>query len=132
MTNHIIDTSKLIQAYIEYCENHDQKNEWAMDLFDHNMIYDTPYQAWPILLELIRLAKNKTQLYLIAAGPLENIVNYHGANFIERIEEEARKNPRFSWTILGVWPNKKDKVVFERFTSLQEKYKNHEIDLPEK
>lgn len=128
-----INVPKFIRAYLDWCDKQDSKDEWANDLLDNELIYEDPQKAWPLILDLVNSAKTKWHLYLIAAGPLENIVNYHGKFFIDRIEKEAGKNSRFAFTILGVWPDQHlDKALYTKFSFLQEKYKKSEINLSEK
>jgi hypothetical protein len=42
---------------------------------------------------------------VLAAGPLEDLLAYHGSEFIDRVETEARRNPRFRDLLGGVWRN---------------------------
>jgi hypothetical protein len=39
----------------------------------------------------------------LAAGELEDLIEYHGPAFIERIEQEAARDPRFRCLLCGVW-----------------------------
>jgi len=40
---------------------------------------------------------------ILAALPLEDLIHYSGAEFIHRIEMEARKSPLFRILLYGVW-----------------------------
>ena len=42
-------------------------------------------------------------LGMTAAGPIEDLLSYHGPDFIDRVEAEAKRDPRMSWTLGGVW-----------------------------
>ena len=45
----------------------------------------------------------KKVIGLVAAGPLEDLLGYHGPNFIERVEEEARGDRRMAWALGGMY-----------------------------
>jgi hypothetical protein len=40
---------------------------------------------------------------VLAAGPLEDLFGWHGAQFIGRVEQEARNDPSFAQLLGGVW-----------------------------
>jgi hypothetical protein len=60
-------------------------------------------RAWPIILALIAHAPNEEALSYIAAGPLENLVQHHAAQFADRLIGEAQLDARFLFTLGGVW-----------------------------
>ena len=41
----------------------------------------------------------------LSAGPLEDLLVYHGHEVIDRVESEARSNPKFASLLGGVWKN---------------------------
>jgi hypothetical protein len=40
---------------------------------------------------------------LLAAGPIEDLLSYHGAHFIEQVEQTACADERMQWALGGVW-----------------------------
>jgi hypothetical protein len=42
-------------------------------------------------------------LGVLAAGALEDLIQFHGPNFIGHIEAESRRNPAFRRLLGGVW-----------------------------
>lgn len=42
-------------------------------------------------------------LFLMAAGPLENILRFYRREVVDRVVAEARKNTRFRWMLTGVF-----------------------------
>ena len=78
-------------------------NYWAWTVFQE-LIDHKPEVAWPMLLELIRLAPDE-HLDGIAAGPLEDFIARHGQRVIDVLEAEAAQNPRLRRTLAGVWQN---------------------------
>jgi hypothetical protein len=51
---------------------------------------------------------------VLAAGPLEDLLADHGAAIIVRVEEEARRNPRFNLLLGGVWRNSMTHDIWQR------------------
>ena len=123
-----LDLERFAEEYFNYSDKTTDKHFQAWDFF-WELGHTDPESAWELILILVKMAKNKRELSYLAAGPLEDLVDYHGELFIDRIENEVRKNNRFAWTILCVWPGKRNKEIYERFTKLQKKYKNHTIPL---
>jgi uncharacterized protein DUF6869 len=71
------------------------------------LIWRDPEAAWEILLELLDRAPTDDARDRLAAGPLEDFVRDHGAAFLDRIDEQAAKDPRFreALTQMWVWPS---------------------------
>ena len=61
-----------------------------------------PEHAWETILKVIAEPRAQAWLAHLAAGPMENLLNQHGAEFIERVESEARGNPAFARMLAGV------------------------------
>lgn len=62
-----------------------------------------PEHAWQGILATLADERSKPHLAVLAAGPLEDLLSYHGPAFIERVEQEAAKNPAFASLLGGVW-----------------------------
>ncbi len=62
-----------------------------------------PEVAWLAILEIAKRDLSDEDKALLAAGPLEDLLSNHGPMFIDRVEVEARRNPRFSYLLGGVW-----------------------------
>jgi hypothetical protein len=60
-------------------------------------------QAWPLILALIEQAPSDEALAYVAAGPLEDLIHAHGAEFGDRIVDQARRDPRLRQALGGVW-----------------------------
>lgn len=54
---------------------------------------DDPERAWIVTKELLNRAPDSALGY-IAAGPLEDLISFHGLEFIDRLEEYASRSPR--------------------------------------
>jgi hypothetical protein len=62
--------------------------------------------------------KDENVLDNLAAGPLETLLVRHGRDIIDRVENEAKSDPRFKDLLLGVWGNAVDATVWERLEAL--------------
>jgi hypothetical protein len=66
---------------------------------------DGPERAWPIILQLIDRAPDDDALTFIGSGAVEDLVNKAGAEFADRIADEAATSPRFRAALSAVWPS---------------------------
>lgn len=80
----------------------DSPEEAGHDAFE-DAIWNGPVQtAWQLVLELLRTAPDD-DLGFYAAGPLEELVRLRGAEVIDEIEAEARRDPGFRWALGCIW-----------------------------
>jgi hypothetical protein len=121
MTNQNLEDTiqKFIKAWMECMEirtdpsRNTRTFRKAIEQGEHPLTYITfreaeyiknePETAWRIILELIKKSKSNIMLSMIAAGPLENLINGYPDKFIMLIEEQARKNVRFRKCLTGLW-----------------------------
>ena len=79
-----------------------QEHVWAHGAIS-DLVEERPEEAWPLILEILRREERESVLAALAAGPLEELLSYHGPAFIERVEAESRRDRRFRWLLGGVW-----------------------------
>ena|SRR5579872_6959108 len=79
-----------------------------------DLVHDHPEHAWNVILAVV--ADPRAQLYLghLAAGPVEDLLSYHGEKFIDRVELAARSDPSFAFMLGGVWKFKMTDDVWRR------------------
>jgi|ERR1041384_7664703 hypothetical protein len=75
---------------------------------------DDPESAWSAILKVIEHPLTDEQTAYLAAGPPEILLSKHGAAFIDRVEHEARVNPKFSFLLGGVWKHGMSDDVWNR------------------
>jgi len=97
----------VIKAWIQY-HTDTRASKDKDDLFQAcddvtDLVSMDPEQAWPIILELIKQAPTDYVLANVAAGPLEDLICWHREQFIDRIEIQARRDPKFRQCLAGVW-----------------------------
>jgi len=84
----------VVETLIRHYSQHTGFDFWAWQVA-RNLINDDPPEAWLLILELLHNAPDDGVLGSVAAGELEEFVLAHAADFIDRIEEEARANSGF-------------------------------------
>ncbi len=64
---------------------------------------EEPEVAWMAILQISEQQLTDEQKALLAAGPLETLLSWHGAAFIDRVEQRAQSNAAFRHLLGGVW-----------------------------
>jgi hypothetical protein len=67
---------------------------------------------------MVRLAPDDC-LGHVAAGPLENLLSRYGDKVIDRVEAEARTDPRFARTLRSVYRLTMSDQIWRRVLSLR-------------
>jgi hypothetical protein len=76
---------------------------WAVSRFQERGGDVSPDDCWAAILEIVARDPSDESVAILAAGPLEDLINHHGPEFIDRIELESRRNPAFRHLLGGVW-----------------------------
>jgi hypothetical protein len=117
-----IDISKLAGRWIQlHSAQHGmerESNEVGDPLEVLDVVYDLagkhPEEAWTLILEISKRIDAENVLNLLASGPVEDLLQYHGEKLIERVEAEARANPRFKYLLGGICQRDMSKELWER------------------
>jgi hypothetical protein len=76
-----------------------------------------PEAAWQAVLRIMQHKLSDEQISLLAAGPIEDLLAWHGAQFIDRIEAEAQRSPAFAHVLGGVWRSNMPAEIWRRVES---------------
>ncbi len=80
----------------------DSSSFWAFE--DVTTLTSTdPERLWVITLQMISQTTDKLALSYVAAGPLEDLLAYHGPRFIDRVEAVVRRDAHFLEALRSVW-----------------------------
>jgi hypothetical protein len=90
---------------------------WAFETLDALLDGD-PESAWRVIDLIWRRDQSDFMLAHLAAGPVEDMLVRHGAAFIERIYETARKEPVFRKMLGAVWRNSITEPVWQRLKQI--------------
>lgn len=101
------ETEAWVNAYIEAqslpkSPDIDEPLWWPIQKF-FDLGIDEPESIWEAILLIIKKTSSQKVIGILAAGPLEDFIEEHGSQWIERIEIEARRNPHFRHLLGGVW-----------------------------
>jgi len=107
------ELNRLADAYVERYTNQFQwgsdgvlretdLNWWAWEEFER-LTHEAPEEGWAAILAVVERTEDEYTLSILGAGPLEDLIEYHGPAFIERIEERARTDVRFRSVLQCVW-----------------------------
>jgi len=77
-----------------------------------------PEAALAFIQEVRRRDSSSRVLANLAAGPLEDLLVYHGADVIDRVEALAAADPAFRQLLAGVWQNAIRGDVWQRIRAL--------------
>jgi len=77
-------------------------------------VCDEPETAWVAIEEIIRADSTDRMLAYVAVGPIEHLLIRYGDEFIEQIEQSARRDPIFRKMLGAVWRNLISEEVWRR------------------
>jgi hypothetical protein len=78
-----------------------------------------PEIAWEAILRLLQRPLTDEQFSMLAAGPMEDLLCYHGAEVIERVEARAATDPKFRELLGGVWQRSTPADVWGRVETVR-------------
>jgi hypothetical protein len=109
--------AELVRAYLEYSATDRPDLFWASDRL-RDLTWQAPEDAYDVIRELVRGAPSPYVLEIVAAGPLEDLLSDWGERFIDRLEADARADPKLLAACGGVWKNYMPDQVWTRLRSL--------------
>ncbi len=86
---------------------------WAWEAVSDLMREGDLDESWAVLLALVRRGSDDA-LGAIGAGPLEDWLDNHGERIINRVEQEAARDPRFRYCLSHVWRGDMNEALWER------------------
>ncbi len=78
------------------------------------LIGKDPKKAFDLILRILRIDSSTKILANLSAGPLENLLVYHGNTVIDEIEAEASRSAIFRKLLGGVWKRSMADDVWNR------------------
>ena len=115
----------LAELYLLYCDRvaqHGVQSDTANRLFWtweclQPLTGQDPELAWRVICHCLELLTTVEQAGQLAAGPLEDLIAFHGETVIARIEAMAHGSARFRFVLNGVWSQgNEDTNVWQRVT----------------
>ena len=107
---------ELAESYISYLQTSDETLHWAaLETVDLCVL-----GPWESVWEFVQYVANRETdpgtkvIGAVAAGPLEDLLSNAGTEYIDRVERLARRNPRASRMLTGVWKSNIEPAVWDR------------------
>ena len=107
----------LVRAYLEYSATDRPDLFWASDRLT-DLTRHAPDDAYEVIRELVRQAPSPYVLGIVAAGPLEDLLSDWGERIIDRLEADARVDPKLMAACAEVWKLYMPDDVWTRLRSL--------------
>lgn len=92
---------------------------WAVEKM-LDIPYKEPELAWEIIITIIKKNPSPKVISQLGAGPLEDIMRYHGNNFMKRVEKAVVENALFKDCMKSVWLDEDDLDSYIKFYELAE------------
>ena len=114
-----MDLSQIVEAWIvaEEAEQGSpvhESNQWAISRVNDWSFEREGENLWQFITTAYKRDLSDKVVSSLAAGPLEDLLAKQGPEFIERVEELARKDPRFNNLLGGVWRNTMSDEIWQR------------------
>jgi hypothetical protein len=71
----------------------------------YNLVREDPVEAWNLILTIWSLDQSLPTRQSLSAGPIEELLCFHGESIIPHIERQAKADPSFATLLGGVWQN---------------------------
>lgn len=83
----------------------------------HSLLVE-PEQLWSFVLAAEPLCTAERSFGMLGTGPLEDLIQEHGAAYVDRIEQQAAANPRFAQLFKHVWVPADQDPITQRYLAL--------------
>ena len=111
--NEIVDAWIAAESAEQRSPEH-ESNWWAVSQVLDWALERQGEQLWRFILATYKRDLSDKAFGILAAGPLEDLLAKQGPEFIERVEELARKDPKFNELLGGVWQNTMSEEIWQR------------------
>ena len=113
------ELNRIVDAWIaaEYAEERSperESNPWAIEQVLDWSLERRGEHLWRFILAVYRRDLSDKAVAVLAAGPVEDLLAKQGPEFIDRVEELARKDPKFNYLLGGVWQNMMSAEIWQR------------------
>ena len=118
------EKTRLVEGWIARFEHYrevgaDDQHFWAFEQLD-DLCKQSPELAWEIILRILDANSSDPIVENLSAGPLEDLLVYHGEQVISLVEIRARNDSKFRNLLGGVWKNAISDEIWERVQKLVE------------
>lgn len=94
--------SYFVDTYLTYELDRSDNLAWAWMALNES-VRTHPYEAWDVLQSAIECAASERLVASIAAGPLEDLLNFHRSTLGKTVEEAAVQSQKIKDAVALVW-----------------------------
>jgi len=120
--------SALVGAWIAAQDAEEGSKEWEENCWASDdlirLAIDKPDETWDVILRIHAQELSEKVRGMLAAGPLEDLLVYHGEQYIKHVRALALKDPIFKETLAGVWLDANEISICKKF------YEIAGVDMP--
>ena len=109
-----IDFEKMVDAWLAGRRAGAGDSKWADDLLFEWTFANEPENLWRFVCAAYTRDMPMEDFAVLAAGPLEDLLANFGPDYIDRVEELARRDSKFGDLLGGVWKNTMTEEVWHR------------------
>ena len=115
--------NNLADAWVRHC--HAPKGSealsetfWAIEE-EHDLFFDgKSEELWQLILKIHERDHSIAVQQVLSAGPIEDLLSKFGEQYIERVEDKARKDPMFAKVLGGVWQSNMSDEIWARLQAV--------------
>jgi hypothetical protein len=86
-----------------------------------DMTHKQPQEAWYFILAVMETDGSDRIMQSLSAGPLEDLLVYHGPALIDQVEATAKTSPKFASLLGGVWQNAMRQDIWDRVCAIRDR-----------
>ena len=110
----------IVYASLERDSPEGEPHYWAFQMVMDWSLEGEGERLWPFILMAYQRDMNDKAEGMFAAGPLEDLLAKQGPEYIDRVEELARRDPKFNDLLGGVWRNTMTDEVWQRVQAVRQ------------
>ena len=114
-------TPELVEAYLAHARTRAEEYSWAFDKVV-DLMRKSSSDGLELVSELLARPLESEVLFSVAAGPLEDLLVWHGPEVVDAVLELARRDGQARKALLqGVWRSRIRRDVQEKIAAFAER-----------
>jgi hypothetical protein len=104
LLHRVLDRELVVRTWVAYQQLHntDADEFWAWEAVS-DACNDSHDEHWSLILDLLNASPDDAVVAMVGVGPIEDWIGGGWEEGVQRIEAEARRNPRLRQALDGIW-----------------------------
>ena len=94
------------------------EEEWMIIKAVQRLPDNRPEELWELIVKIVELGPGPDVTDILSAGPLEDLITFHGEQMLPRVEALANESRLFRELLQGVWLNDSDGPFVRSYAKL--------------